>query len=59
MNKEIMRQAGLSDHVEQVENGNCPFCHKPINMTTFKDALSVKEFGISGLCQLCQDDFFE
>jgi hypothetical protein len=26
--------------------------------TTFRDALSRKEFGISGLCQACQDSVF-
>ena len=25
---------------------------------TFKDALSEKEFGISGMCQICQDEVF-
>jgi len=25
---------------------------------TFKDALSEKEFGISGMCQACQDSVF-
>lgn len=25
---------------------------------TFRDALSVKEYGISGLCQNCQDRYF-
>lgn len=26
--------------------------------TEFKDALSAKEFTISGMCQQCQDSFF-
>ena len=34
----------------------CVFCHKPVG--EFKDALSQKEFGISGLCQKCQDGIF-
>lgn len=28
------------------------------DVSTFKDALSHKEFGISGLCQACQDSVF-
>lgn len=37
--------------------GLCPVCQaKP---TTFRDELSRKEFGISGLCQSCQDKYFE
>jgi uncharacterized CHY-type Zn-finger protein len=59
MNKEIMKAAGLGDMVEEVSKGNCPFCKKPIVMSMFRDALSVKEFNISGICQTCQDDFFD
>lgn len=40
----------------------CPQCKKDmaeVDMAKdFKDAVSVKEFGLSGLCQKCQDDFF-
>lgn len=31
----------------------CPGCKQPIG--EFRDALSIKEYGISGLCQKCQD----
>ena len=58
MNKEIMKAAGFSDHVESVEKGLCPFCKEHINLDDFRDALSVKEYGISGLCQKCQDETF-
>jgi len=34
----------------------CALCNKPA--LTFKDELSKKEFGISGMCQDCQDAFF-
>lgn len=44
-----------------VENNRCaskPFgCGMPI--TQFRDALSKKEYQISGLCQSCQDAFFD
>ena len=59
MNKDIMKEAGFEKEVKLVEDGKCPWCKKPINMIDFKDALSVKEFGISGLCQRCQDSFFK
>jgi len=39
-----------------IENKVCVFCQAPA--TTFKDALSEKEFTISGTCQKCQDDIF-
>ena len=42
-----------------VENRRCaakPFgCGKPVNGLDFRDALSAKEYQISGLCQACQD----
>jgi len=57
MNKEIMNAIDPS-FVLEVENGNCPFCHQQIDKTKFKDELSVKEFGISGMCQVCQDKIF-
>lgn len=31
-------------------------CGKPIE--SFRDALSEREYGISGFCQQCQDDVF-
>ena len=44
---------------ENRRNGKCPFCGNEINQEEFKDELSRKEFAISGLCQSCQDSFFE
>ena len=58
MNKDIMRAAGFSKEVEQVELGNCPFCHKKIVWEDFRDKLSMKEYHISGLCMKCQDKMF-
>jgi len=39
-------------------NGICPFCKKEIAALGFKDIESKKENHLSGLCQVCQDDFF-
>ncbi len=58
MNKNIMRQVGFAKEVELVEKNACPICLKDINTRDFKDNLSVKEYGISGLCQKCQDKIF-
>lgn len=41
---------------EDKKNGKCPFCKKAI--TDFRDALSKREYKISGLCQECQDEVF-
>jgi hypothetical protein len=56
--KGILRMAGLGDKVDLVEAGNCPMCRKPIDPNEFRDELSRKEFGISGMCQECQDSVF-
>ena len=34
----------------------CVSCGK--SATEFRDRLSLKEYGISGLCQTCQDEIF-
>lgn len=41
-----------------VKEGYCPFCGKEILEAEFKDELSKKEYGISGMCQHCQDSIF-
>lgn len=58
MNKDIMKQMGFGEQVKKVETGECPTCSNSIDVTAFKDELSLKEFHISGMCQTCQDDFF-
>lgn len=44
---------------ESVKTHICPFCGREIDTSAFKDELSIKEFQISGLCQNCQDYFFD
>ena len=45
---------------ERKAEGRCPFCGKKIDVENeFQDEISEKEFSISGLCQSCQDDFFQ
>ena len=43
---------------ERVEKGLCPFCEHPLDISEFRDELSIKEAKISGLCQACQDKTF-
>jgi len=59
MNKHIMRAACLNLEVTRTELGRCPFCSQIVNRLDFKDALSMREFKISGLCQTCQDETFK
>lgn len=58
MNKEIVRKV-FPEMVERVEAGCCPICGKEVVQEKFRDALSEKEFKISGMCQKCQDNFFK
>ena len=42
-----------------IAGGQCVKCGFPHNLRSdFRDALSHKEYGISGLCQTCQDGIF-
>lgn len=38
-------------------NKTCVLCSG--EASTFKDAISEKEYSLSGMCQKCQDGFFE
>ena len=44
---------------QAISVGNCPCCKQMIFREHFKDALSIKEFHISGMCQKCQDSVFK
>jgi hypothetical protein len=61
--KEVARQSGsseLMDMVNRAEAGGCPMCGDAITTDEFStwDALTQKEFRISGMCKTCQDKFF-
>ncbi len=60
MNEKIMKQMGFGKEVELSNSGKCPFCKVEITMEDLlkMDELSRKEYGISGLCQTCQDKMF-
>ena len=58
MNKKILKQI-MPGALERIEAGQCPSCGRPIDDLEFRDALSEKEFEISGLCQSCQDEVFD
>jgi hypothetical protein len=42
---------------EPFTEGKCPTCGGPA--VEFRDALSVKEHKLSGMCQKCQDEVFD
>jgi hypothetical protein len=42
--------------IPSIESNICTWCGKPASQ--FRDALSAKEYTISGFCQQCQDKTF-
>ena len=43
-----------------IAEGLCVLCHtKGIEISSFTDDLSVKEYQISGMCQVCQDKIWD
>jgi len=51
------KQFGVSQSQAEKEQ-ICVFCKKKVNLSDFRDALSLKEYRISGICQKCQDKIF-
>jgi hypothetical protein len=49
----------LGDALDKIEQRICGMPHCDKRVKGFDDALSVKEYTISGMCQECQDSFFE
>lgn len=56
---EVLKQEIANSQSRPVSKpGECPLCGaKP--PFKFKDELSVKEFGITGVCQPCQDKLYD
>jgi hypothetical protein len=50
---------GYGNKEVSIDLDTCVFCGNQVDIEGFKDAESVKEFYISGLCQQCQDRIFE
>ena len=46
------------DRREAIKAQVCPLCGSSVELDSFKDELSLKEFHISGMCQDCQDRMF-
>lgn len=46
------------EFLDRVNRKICPICEEKIREEDFRDALSKKEYSISGLCQECQDEVF-
>ncbi len=61
MNQSELLHQMLPEYEYRKANKKCPFCGKDMSNPRgqFRDALSYKEFQISGLCQDCQDKVFK
>ena len=46
------------EKLKAINENKCPICNNDINEAKFRDRLSLKEYGISGMCQACQDSVF-
>ena len=45
---------------DAIAGGLCALCHTDgIEISSFTDDLSVKEYQISGMCQVCQDKVWD
>jgi hypothetical protein len=42
---------------QTIRSGGCMLCSDP--NTNFRDALSERDYAITGMCQDCQDDFYK
>lgn len=46
------------DRKSSIENCTCVSCNSQVSEDGFREELSLREFHISGLCQVCQDKVF-
>lgn len=56
LEKAIKKLTGI-DRVANISGDVCSLCNKEARK--FKDPESEREYKISGMCQQCQDNFFE
>jgi hypothetical protein len=64
LNAALSAFAGKDRVMTIIKGEECMTCDSPSPLNdelklTFKDALSAKEYQISGMCQRCQDGFFD
>tara|TARA_Y100000590_G_scaffold55213_1_gene57804 strand:- start:44 stop:268 length:225 start_codon:yes stop_codon:yes gene_type:complete len=46
------------DRKKSVKDCTCAMCGDSVELDSFKDEISLKEFHISAMCQPCQDKVF-
>ena len=53
--------AGMITRARQdvpIGKADCVACHAPVDYSTFRNTISLREYALSGLCQKCQDSVF-
>lgn len=55
MGREMIKKI-FPEKYKLIQKGQCPSCKKVIE--GFRNAISLKEYRLSGLCQECQDGVF-
>ncbi|MFA5306041.1 MAG: hypothetical protein WC365_01190 [Candidatus Babeliales bacterium] len=48
----------LARKFELRREGKCPRCEQFVDVNSFRDELSRREFRIAGYCQTCQDKIY-
>lgn len=57
---DLLSKLAGKDRRATITQGGCMTCDTTgITVDSFRDALSIKEYTISGMCQSCQDGVFE
>jgi transcription initiation factor IIE alpha subunit len=54
---ELILKQLFPEYLALREQGKCPFCQEPVTKDDFNDAISRKEYDISGLCAKCQRSY--
>ena len=53
-----MMDTMFPEQTKRIRENKCPTCGESVEFDSFKDALSRREYAISGMCQKCQDKVF-
>jgi len=58
MSEGIVKRLGFGNQLKIIKGGKCPDCGRVVIRNDFRNRVSLMEYSISGLCQVCQDEFF-
>ena len=51
-------ESGFEMSAARIAFGRCTLCGQKVDINEFVDEIGRREYGISGMCQSCQDDVF-